>query len=76
MLNKYKESRHQSSVAIHCLFCFCAAEGHRLSLSYSNKKSESNDILIHIVEFSNVHNTDRTFHMKMYKYHSENNGDS
>ena len=28
--------------------------------SYSGKESKSNDILIHFVEFSNVHNGDRS----------------
>ena len=38
---------------------FCAEEGHPVSLRYSKKEFESNDILIHFVEFSNVHNSDR-----------------
>ena len=28
--------------------------------SYSEKESQSNDTLLHFVEFSNVHNTDRS----------------
>ena len=28
--------------------------------SYSEKESQSNDILLHFVEFSNVHNSDRS----------------
>ena len=28
--------------------------------SYSKKESGSSDILLHLVEFSNVHNTDRS----------------
>ena len=30
--------------------------------SYSKKESGSNDISLHLVEFSNVHNTDRSSH--------------
>ena len=41
-------------------FGFCAEEGHRLRRINSNKESESNDILIHFIEFSNVHNSDRS----------------
>ena len=41
------------------MFGFCAEEGHQLSPGYSKRESESNDILIHFVEFSNVHNSDR-----------------
>ena len=29
--------------------------------SYSEKESQSNDTLLHFVEFSNVHNSDRSF---------------
>ena len=28
--------------------------------SYSEKESQSNDTLLHVVEFSNVHNCDRS----------------
>ena len=31
-----------------------------LALSYSEKECQSNDTLIHFVEFSNVHNSDRS----------------
>ena len=30
------------------------------SFTYSKKESGSNDISLHLVEFSNVHNTDRS----------------
>ena len=47
----YKESTHSLR--------FFAKEGHPLSHCYSKKESASNDILIHFVEFSNEHNSDR-----------------
>ena len=58
-------------------FSFCALEGHRLSLGFSKKESESNDILIQFVEFSNVENSDRISNVtqsNMYKYRCGNNG--
>ena len=36
---------------------FCAEEGQRLGLSCSKIESESKDILIQFIEFSNVHNS-------------------
>ena len=41
------------------VFFLLIAYGNRI-LSYSEKESESNDVLIHFVEFSNVHNSDRS----------------
>ena len=45
--------------------------------SYSQKESQSNDTLLHFVEFSNVHNSDsslmpldRTSRIKMYNYNA------
>ena len=58
LLSLYKERTNYWLPIIHSL-SFCAEEGHPLSLRYSKKEFESNDILIHFVEFSNVHNSDR-----------------
>ena len=58
LLSLYKESTNYWLPIIHSLG-FCAEEGHPLSLRYSKKQFESNDILIHFVEFSNVDNSDR-----------------
>ena len=55
LLSLYKETSNIWLPIIHS-FGFRAEEGHRLSHSYSKKESKSNDILIHFVEFSNVHN--------------------
>ena len=40
----------------HMLFC----SGCNRPFSYSEKESQSNDTLLHFVEFSNVHNSDRS----------------
>ena len=58
LLSLHKESTNYWLPIIHSLG-FCAEEGHPLSLRYSKKEVESKDILIHFVEFSNVHNSDR-----------------
>ena len=41
-------------------FLFCFAEQRNRPFSYSEKESQSNDTLLHFVEFSNVHNSDRS----------------
>ena len=48
MLNEYKELRRQSNWIIDLL-------------AILKKESQSNDTLLHFVEFSNVHNSDRSF---------------
>ena len=72
LLSLYEESTNYWMPIIHSFGC-CAEEGHQLGLSCSKKESESNDILIctMVIEFPTSLN--RTFHMKMYKYRSENN---
>ena len=52
-------------------FGFYAEEGHRLGLSNSKKESESNDIMIHFVEFSNVYNSDRIFNVTQMNFSHE-----
>ena len=56
LLSLYKESTNYWLPIIHSIG-FCIEEDHRLSLSYSKKEPESNDILIHFLEFSSVHNS-------------------
>ena len=61
LLSQYKESRIigcQPLPIIHS-FGFGAEEGHRLCLSFLKKESKLNHNLIHFVEFSNLHNSDR-----------------
>ena len=52
---------------------FRADEGHWLSLSYSKKESESNDILIYFVEFSNLYDSGtRSFNITQSSLSHEN----
>ena len=43
-----------------CFFITNSFEGPHRSFSYSRKESESNDVMMHFEEFSNVHNNERT----------------
>ena len=40
--------------------CFHTAQESHRPFSYSEKESQSNDTLLHFVEFSNVYNSDRS----------------
>ena len=71
LLSLCKESTNYWLPISH-LLGFCAEEDHPLSLSYSQKESESNDILIHFVEFSNVHNSDRISNVTQWNLSHEN----
>ena len=71
LLSLYNESTNYWLPIIHS-FGFCGEEGHPLSFSYSKKESESNDILIHFVEFSNVHNSDRISNVVQWNLSHEN----
>ena len=47
---------------MHSFFVFRSECGKHINrpFSYSEKESQSNDTLLHFVEFSNVHNSDRS----------------
>ena len=43
-----------------CAVFYGRRSGNNRPFSYSEKESQSNDTLLHFVEFSNVHNSDRS----------------